>query len=104
MALENYVLQFKPDNVLQSYVIYPENRKLEANESFVYRFDAKEKVVYADKIAKGISNGVFTEISSPELKVGDSVIADFLYEGDAKPKQAEKSSSSSSRRRGPPPM
>lgn len=103
MALENYVLQFKPDNVLQSYVIYPENRKLEANESFVYRFDAKEKVVYADKIAKGISNGVFTEISSPELKVGDSVIADFLYEGDAKPKQAEKSSSSSSRR-GPPPM
>lgn len=104
MALENYVLQFKPDNVLQSYVIYPENRKLEANESFVYRFDAKEKVVYADKIAKGISNGVFTEISSPELKVGDSVIADFLYEGDAKPEQAEKSSSSSSRRRGPPPM
>lgn len=104
MALENYVLQFKPDNVLQSYIIYPENRKLEANESFVYRFDAKEKVVYADKIAKGISNGVFTEISSPELKVGDSVIADFLYEGDAKPKQAEKSSSSSSRRRGPPPM
>lgn len=104
MALENYVLQFNPDNVLQSYVIYPENRKLEANESFVYRFDAKEKVVYADKIAKGISNGVFTEISSPELKVGDSVIADFLYEGDAKPKQAEKSSSSSSRRRGPPPM
>ena len=104
MALENYVLQFKPDNVLQSYVIYPENRKLEANESFVYRFDAKEKVVYADKIAKGISNGVFTEISSPELKVGDSVIADFLYEGDVKPKQAEKSSSSSSRRRGPPPM
>lgn len=104
MALENYVLQFKPDNVLQSYIIYPENRKLEANESFVYRFDAKEKVVYADKIAKGISNGVFTEISSSELKVGDSVIADFLYEGDAKPKQAEKSSSSSSRRRGPPPM
>ena len=104
MALENYVLQFKPDNVLQSYVIYPENRKLEANESFVYRFDAKEKVVYADKIAKGISNGVFTEISSPELKVGDSVIADFLYEGDAKPKQTEKNSSSSSRRRGPPPM
>lgn len=104
MALENYVLQFKPDNVLQSYIIYPENRKLEANESFVYRFDAKEKVVYADKIAKGISNGVFTEISSPELKVGDSVIADFLYEGEAKPKQAEKSSSLSSRRRGPPPM
>jgi HlyD family secretion protein len=104
VALENYVLQFKPDDLLRSYVVYPEDRKLAVNESFVYKFDDKTKTVNALKVKKGITNGVVTEIIDSSVSVGDKVIADFLYEGDAKPKK-DKSNNMMKQgggRRGPP--
>ena len=86
MSLENYVLQFKPDSALQSYIIYPENKKLAVDETFIYVFDPDTKTIKAFKIKKGITNGVFTEISSDELKEGDTIISDFMYEGNVEPK------------------
>ena len=102
-ALENYVLQFKPDDLLRSYVVYPEDKKLAVNESFVYMFDEAKNAVVAVKVKKGITNGVVTEIVESPVKVGDRVISDFLYEGDLKPKK-EKSGNQGGRPRGGPPM
>ncbi len=99
VALENYVLQFKPDDVLQSYINYPIDKNLAVDENYVYVFNAKDKNIRAVKLKKGITNGVFTEIISSELKEGDRVIADFVYEGEIKPKN--NNSRSGGRRRGP---
>lgn len=85
VALENYVLQFKPDDELASYIIYPEDKNLAVDEGYVYAFNPKDKVIKALKVKKGITNGVFTEITSSDLKEGDKVIADFIYEGEVIP-------------------
>ncbi len=85
IALENFVLQFKPDDVLESYIIYPEDKNLAVDEGYVYIFNPKEKLIKALKVKKGISNGVFTEIISSDLNDGDVVISDFIFEGDIKP-------------------
>lgn len=85
VALENYVLQFKPDDELASYIIYPEDKNLAVDEGYVYTFNTKDKVIKALKVKKGITNGVFTEITSSDLKEGDKVIADFIYEGEVIP-------------------
>lgn len=102
-ALENYVLQFKPDELLRSYVEYPEDKKLAVNESFIYKFDEAKKAVVAVKVQKGITNGVVTEIVDSPIAVGEKVISDFLYEGDAKPKK-DKAGNQGGRPRGGPPM
>ncbi|MCR5506902.1 MAG: efflux RND transporter periplasmic adaptor subunit [bacterium] len=105
LSIENYVLQFKPDEALQSYIIYPENKTLLPNETFVYTFKKGEKDIRAVKVVKGITNGAITEIISSELKDGDMIISDFLYEGELKAKKSKKSSSFGGRnRRGPPMM
>ena len=102
MALENYVLQFKPDEALQTYVVYPEDKNLAVNETFVYEFDENTKMVNAVKVKKGITNGVFTEIISDAVKDGEKVISDFVYEGEVKAKKGSKTASRSGGRRGPP--
>ena len=91
IALENYVLQFKPDDLLRSYVVFPEDKKLAVNEGFVYKFDSKTKTVNAIKVKKGITNGVVTEIIDSPITIGEKVISDFLYEGNAKPKKGNPS-------------
>ncbi|MBR1544717.1 MAG: efflux RND transporter periplasmic adaptor subunit [Alphaproteobacteria bacterium] len=102
LSVENYVLQFKPDEALQSYIIYPENKSLQANETFIYTFKKGDKDMKAVKVVKGITNGVITEISAPELKDGDMIISDFLYEGNLKAKKSKKSSHFAvGKRRGP---
>lgn len=100
IALENFVLQFKPDDVLESYIIYPEDKNLAVDEGYVYIFNPKEKLIKALKVKKGITNGVFTEIISSDLKEGDRVISDFIFEGDIKP---NKKSLPQGRKRGGPP-
>ena len=102
MALENYVLQFKPDEALQTYVVYPEDKNLAVNETFVYEFDENTKTVNAVKVKKGITNGVFTEIISDAVKDGEKVISDFVYEGEVKAKKGPKTAGRSGGRRGPP--
>lgn len=105
MSLENYVLQFKPDSALQSYIIYPENKKLAVDETFIYVFDPDTKTIKAFKIKKGITNGVFTEISSDKLKEGDTIISDFMYEGNVEPKtNTSFGGNNRGGRRGPGPM
>ena len=101
LSVENYVLQFKPDEALQSYIIYPEDKSLAVNETFVYTFNKGDKDIKAVKVVKGITNGVITEISSTELKEGDQIISDFVYEGELKSK---KRMSAGGKRRGGGPM
>ena len=45
---------------------------------------------------------MITEISAPELKDGDMIISDFVYEGNLKAKKSKKSSPfAGGKRRGP---
>ena len=102
LSVENYVLQFKPDEVLQSYIIYPDDKSLRPNETFVYIFNKNSKEIKAVKIEKGITNGAITEVVSSELKDGDMIISDFIYDGELKSKKSKKSSPfSGGKRRGP---
>ncbi len=102
LSIDNYVLQFKPDEALQSYIIYPENKTLLPNEVFVYTFKKGDKDIKAIKIAKGITNGVITEVSSPDLNEGDNIISDFVYEGELRSRKSNKSSVfKGNKRRGP---
>ena len=103
LSIENYVLQFKPDEALQTYIIYPENKTLLPNETFVYVFRKDDKNIRAVKVVKGITNGTVTEIISDELKDGDMIISDFVYEGELKSKRSKKSASpfGGGKRRGP---
>ena len=101
LTVENYVLQFKPDEALQSYIIYPEDKSLLPNETFVYTFKKGDKDIKAVKIVKGITNGAITEITSSELKDGDIVISDFVYDGELKAKKSKSSAFGGGRRRGP---
>ncbi len=82
LSLENYVLQFKPDTVLSTYVQYVDGKKLEVGQNFIYIFDEQTKTIKALKVNVGITNGIFTEILSEEFEDGKSVISDFVYEGD----------------------
>ena len=101
LTVENYVLQFKPDDALQSYIIYPEDKSLLPNETFVYTFKKGDKDIKAVKIVKGITNGAITEITSSELKDGDIIISDFVYDGELKAKKSKSSAFGGGRRRGP---
>ena len=102
LSVENYVLQFKPDEALQSYIIYPDDKSLRPNETFVYVFNKNSKEIKAVKIEKGITNGAITEVVSSELKDGDMIISDFIYDGELKSKKSKKSSPfSGGKRRGP---
>ena len=103
LSIENYVLQFKPDEALQSYIIYPKNKTLLPNETFIYVFRKEDKSIRAVKVTKGITNGTVTEIITDELKDGDMIISDFVYEGELKSKKQKKSSpfGGGGRRRGP---
>ena len=98
LSVENYVLQFKPDEALQSYIVYPKDKALAVNETFVYVYDKEKKEIKAVKVVKGITNGVITEISSSELKDGDAIISDFVYEGELKSKKTKKQSGDKGRR------
>jgi len=98
LSVENYVLQFKPDEALQSYIVYPKDKALAVNETFVYVYDKEKKEIKAVKVVKGITNGVITEISSSELKDGDAIISDFVYEGELKSKKPKKQSGDKGRR------
>ncbi len=101
LSVENYVLQFKPDESLQSYIIYPEDKSLRANETFVYVFKKDDKTIRAVKVEKGITNGAITEIVSPALKDGDEIISDFVYEGELRAKKSKSSPFAGGKRRGP---
>ena len=102
LSVENYVLQFKPDEALQSYIIYPEDKSLRPNETFVYVFNKGDKDMRAVKIEKGITNGAITEVVSSELKDGDVIISDFVYDGELKARKSKKSSPfTGGKRRGP---
>ncbi len=82
LALDNYVLQYKPDEILNTYVRYPEGKRLNVGEGFVYIFNVDDKIIEARKVMKGITNGVVTEILSENRKEGEEVIADFTYDGE----------------------
>ncbi|MDR2098716.1 MAG: efflux RND transporter periplasmic adaptor subunit [Rickettsiales bacterium] len=87
LALENSVLQFRPDDSIVSKVAYPETGGLKPGEGYLYRFDAGAKAIEAVKIRKGITDGAYTEIISDSLKEGDEIISDYTAGGGtAKPK------------------
>lgn len=96
-TLDNITLQYRPDDILMDKVIYPENKKLNVDEGFVYKYDDKTNTITAIKVKKGITNGSITEIISEELSNNDKVISDFNYEG----KKQTKTNSNNQRRRGP---
>ena len=96
-TLDNITLQYRPDDILIDKVIYPENKKLNVGEGFVYKYDDKTNTITAIKVKKGITNGSITEIISDELSNNDKVISDFNYEG----KKQTKTNSNNQRRRGP---
>ena len=83
-ALENITLQYRPDSALSSKIIYPEKVKLEVGEGYVYVYDEVNNLLKAIKVKKGITDGVFTEIVSDELKDGDLVVAEFFGDGEMK--------------------
>ena len=82
--LDNITLQFKPEDILMDKIVFPEDKKLSANEGFVYTYDDETKTLNAIKIKKGITNGSITEIISDNLNENDKVISDFNYKGNKK--------------------
>lgn len=82
--LDNITLQFKPEDILMDKIVFPEDKKLSANEGFVYTYDNETKKLNAIKIKKGITNGSITEIISDDLNENDKVISDFNYNGNKK--------------------
>ena len=89
LSIDNYILGFKPDKSLESFVDYQNMElvlkngktvpKLEKDEAILYRLQ-NGKIV-AVKIKKGITNGTLTEIKSGDVIDGDKFIFDFLTVG-----------------------
>ena len=89
LSIDNYILGFKPDKSLESFVDYQNmelvlrngktSPKLEKDEAILYRLQ-NGKIV-AVKIKKGITNGTLTEIKSGDVIDGDKFIFDFLTVG-----------------------
>ena len=50
---------------------------LPAGEAYIYKYISSTNRIMAVKIKLGISNGILTEIISPEIKEGDEFIFDF---------------------------
>lgn len=98
-TLDNITLQYRPDEAILDKVIYPENKKLEINEGFIYTFNPETKMINAIKIKKGITNGSITEIISKDISEKDKIISDFNYDGNIK--QTKTPNAKSRRRRGP---
>ena len=98
-TLDNITLQYRPDDAILDKVIYPENKKLEINEGFIYTFNPETKMINAIKIKKGITNGSITEIISKDISENDKIISDFNYDGNIK--QTKTPNTKSRRRRGP---
>ncbi len=89
LSIDNYILGFKPDKSLESFVDYQNmelvlkngktSPKLEKDEAILYRLQNGKLV--AVKIKKGITNGTLTEIKSGDVIDGDKFVFDFITVG-----------------------